>query len=161
MDRLENIRSVVDQAISKMQKEEDRKYAYLHLYGVSQCITLLAIHRHLQTEICAIAAMLHDFALYAKNCGHKDHALKSAKLAENILKNDKSFSKEEIALITGMIAKHSDKMQKDDNPYVEALKDADVCTHYLYNPQIPVPEQDKVRLFYLLEFIQQSQPKKE
>lgn len=45
MDRLELIREKVDQEINKLQKEETRKFAYIHTYGVAQAAALLATIR--------------------------------------------------------------------------------------------------------------------
>lgn len=159
MDRLEAIRVVVDRMIVGMQNEEDRKFAYLHLYGTSQFAAMLAINKNINTELCAVAAMLHDISLYAVNSGHKDHAEKSAHIAKEILEESELFEEDEIKLICHAIAKHSDKLTKNDGIYAEILKDADVLTHYLYNPQIPIPEKDKVRLFYLLEYIKSVRTK--
>lgn len=159
MDRLEAIRVIVDRMIMKMQKEDERKFAYLHLYGTSQFAAMLAINKKINIELCAVAAMLHDISLYASNCGHKEHAEKSATIAKEVLEESKLFSEEEVKIICHAIAKHSDKLTKSDGIYAEILKDADVLTHYLYNPQIPVPEKDKVRLFYLLEYIKSVRTK--
>lgn len=153
MDRLELVRMEVDQLISKLQNEEDRKFAYLHLYGVSQFATMLAINKKANVELCAIGAMLHDISMYALNSGRKNHAEKSAEFANKLLNRLQLFKEDEILIITNAISKHSNKLSKDDGIYAEILKDADVLAHYLYNPQIPITENDKVRLFYLLEYI--------
>lgn len=159
MDRLEAIRVIVDRLINKMQTEDDRKFAYLHLYGTSQFAAMLAINKRIHVELCSIAAMLHDISMYTENSGHKHHAEKSAVIAKQILEECNMFTEEEITIIVNAIAKHSDKLSKSDGIYAEILKDADVLTHYLYNPQIPVPEKDKVRLFYLLEYIKSVRTK--
>lgn len=159
MDRLEAIRVVVDRFIMKMQAEDDRKFAYLHLYGTSQFAAMLAINKNINTELCAVAAMLHDISMYIDNSGHKEHAERSAAIAKDILEESALFTEEECKIICNAIAKHSDKLTKNDGIYAEILKDADVLTHYLYNPQIPVPEKDKVRLFYLLEYIKSVRTK--
>lgn len=159
MDRLELVRVEVDRLISKLQNEEDRKFAYLHLYGVAQFAAMLAINKNVSTEICGIAAMLHDISMYALNSGRKNHADKSAEYAKELLENLKVFKEEEILIITNAISKHSNKLSKSDGIYAEILKDADVLAHYLYNTQIPVPEGDKVRLFYLLEYVKNVRTK--
>lgn len=153
MDRLEEVRSIVDAQIAKMAQETDRKFAYIHLYGTSQFATMLAIKRKIQPELCAIAAMLHDIALYTLNCGRSAHAEKSADTAEQILEQMEAFSEEERQIITHAIRVHSQKLSKQDGIYAETLKDADVLSHYFYNPNIPIGERDRVRLYYLLEMI--------
>lgn len=151
MDRLEQIRMKADQMIAQLAQEGERKFAYIHLYGVSQLAALLAIIRHVDIELCQIAAMLHDIAVYAYNVAQKDHAQRSARLAQTILTENGDFTAKEIQTITHAIAVHSDKQVREDNAYAEVLKDADVLAHYLYNPNIPMSEQDQVRLYYLLE----------
>lgn len=74
MDRLELIRIETDKIIQKLANEENRKFAYLHSYGVSQCAICLATVRKLDVELAGVAGMLHDIAIYAENCPHKDHA---------------------------------------------------------------------------------------
>ena len=74
MDRLELIREQTDAVIQKLVKEEERKFAYIHTYGVAQAAAMLATLRKLDVELCCIAAMLHDIALYAQNCPHLGHA---------------------------------------------------------------------------------------
>lgn len=160
MDRLEEIRIIVDQHIAKMAEENDRKFAYIHLYGVSQFATMLAIKRNINSEICAIAAMLHDIAMYAFNCGRNKHAEKSADYAKELLEQTGSFQEEEIKLIVYAISVHSNKLSKQDGVYAETLKDADVLSHYFYNPNIPISERDRVRLYYLLEMIKEAPDKK-
>ncbi len=151
MDRLEQIRVKADQMIEQLAQEGERKFAYIHLYGVSQFAALLAMIHHIDAELCQIAAMLHDIAVYAYNVAQKDHAQKSAELAQAILEESAIFTKKEIQTITHAIAVHSDKQVREDNVYAEVLKDADVLAHYLYNPNIPMSEHDQVRLYYLME----------
>ena len=82
MDRLELIREQTDAVIQKLVKEEERKFAYIHTYGVAQAAAMLATLRKLDVELCCIAAMLHDIALYAQNCPHLGHAQRSAEYAD-------------------------------------------------------------------------------
>ena len=151
MDRLELIRMKADKIMSKLANEETRKFAYLHSYGVSQCAIYLSIVRGLDIELAGIAGMLHDIAIYAENCAHKVHAERSALLAKSILSETEEFDEEEIIAITNAIATHSDKLTRTDSRFAEMLKDADVLQHYLYNPNIPLQDREKYRLFYLLE----------
>lgn len=165
MDRLEAIRELVDHEITKLNRAEERKFAYIHTYGVAQAAAFLATVRNLDTELCCIAAMLHDIAAYVENCPHKEHAHRGALLAEKILKKTDLFTEEEIKIITHAIAAHSDKMTRHDGPISELLKDADVLQHYFYNVKIPLSERDNFRLFYLLEDIKKitkpTEPKEE
>lgn len=151
MDRLELVRSKTDKIMAALSNEEDRKFAYLHSYGVAQSACYLAIIRDLDVELAGIAGMLHDIAVYALNCPHAQHAQRSAELARGIMEELDVFQQEEIIAVTNAIALHSDKMTSTDSRFAELLKDSDVLQHYLYNPNIPLHDQDKFRLFYLLE----------
>lgn len=157
MDRLEQIRIKADAIIEQMASSEERKLAYVHLYGTSMFAGMLANLRHLDGELCQIMAMLHDLAVYASNPPQKKHAQKGAELAEQLLKKEGSFTAAQIQLIIHAIAVHSDKQLKDDSPYAELLKDADVLAHYFYNPQIPIHDREQVRLYYVLEELRKGQ----
>ena len=50
MDRLELIREQTDAVIQKLIKEEERKFAYIHTYGVAQAAAMLATLRKLDVE---------------------------------------------------------------------------------------------------------------
>lgn len=156
MDRLEYIRGIVDKEIASLQSEDDRKFAYVHTYGVAQAAAMLAIVRKVDVELACIAAMLHDISIYALNCAHSKHALKSSVYAKTILEESKLFKEEEITILTNVIAVHSDKMKRDDGKVSELLKDADVLQHYLYNVNIPLSQRDNYRLFYLLEALKKQ-----
>ncbi len=154
MDRLEMIRMKVDRMIQDLANKSERKFAYIHLYGTSQFATMLAVRHHVDATVAAVAAMLHDIASYAYNVGEAEHAKKSAEIAQKLLSEGDMFSKEEIKLITHAILVHSDKQTKDDNIYAEILKDADVMSHYFYNPKIEITDKERVRLYYILEMLE-------
>ena len=156
MDRLEMVREKVDRIIGDLAEDADRKFAYIHLYGVSQSATFLALTHRVNSELCAIAAMLHDIAIYALNVGHRNHAQKSAEIAQSILTEMNCFDEKEIATIVYAIAHHSDKLIRDDDIYAEILKDADVLERYFYHPDHELEEQAGVRLYYLLEALNQK-----
>ncbi len=151
MDRLEYIREKVDSQITQLSQENLRKFAYIHTYGVAQVVAILASLRNEDIELACIAAMLHDISLYAENCPHSVHAEHSATLAKHILEESNLFTEGEILTVCNAIACHSNKLSRQDSPFAETLKDADVLQHYLYNVNIPPNEKDKVRLYYLLE----------
>ena len=156
MDRLEKIRMEVDALLKQLHQESDRKFAYLHLYGVSQFATMLALIRKADAQLCAVAAMLHDISMYACNSGTHNHAEKSAAFTKDLLQKSQLFSNEEIREIVHAIKVHSNKACKEDGEMAEILKDADVLAHYLYNPNIPMPDKDRVRLYYVLETFTQA-----
>jgi uncharacterized protein len=139
MDRLESVRQIVDQILSRQPDDEERRCGFVHLYGVSGTCTLLAVNRGLDPQVCSVIGMLHDIATY-KTGDPTDHAQRSADEAEAILFDIGMFSRDEINRICDAIARHSDK-DSTDGPLAELIKDADVLQHYLYNPDV-VPEKD-------------------
>ena len=148
MDRLEYIRSKVDRIIEQGNTNEI-KYAFIHLYTVSNCATLLAKKRNLDSELCAIIAMLHDISFY-QTAIRKDHAFHSANQAKKILNQSNMFHENEIEIITQAILFHSEKAKKH-GPYEELIKDSEVLSQYLYNPKDSISEKNNIRLYCILK----------
>lgn len=147
MNRIEKVREVVDEIILHMTDKEERRCAYLHLYGVSQACALLALKREVDVELATIAGMLHDIYSYA-NMNPLDHAHKGAEMAREILDSLQIFSEEEKESICTAIYYHSDKAEVH-NWLDEILKDADVMQHVLYNPLFAEKGKESKRYFAL------------
>lgn len=147
MDRIEKVRVIVDEILLNMEKDEARRHAYLHLYGVSQACALLALKRKENFELSVIAGMLHDIYTYA-NLDSQDHAHKGAEMARDILNSLSIFSDDEINLICVAIYNHSDKSMIH-GPIDEILKDADVMQHILYNPLFEIKKHEQKRFSLL------------
>ncbi len=135
MDRLERVRQEVDSTLLGLASDEDRRFGFVHLYGVSLTATWLAVRRLLDPELAAVAGMLHDLTNYTLG-ESADHARRSAEAASALLGRLGTFSDDEIAVVARAIARHSDK-DAIDGPMDEILKDADVLQHWLYNPALP------------------------
>jgi len=136
MDRLESVRKEIDALLLNQPDLELRRTGYVHLYGVAQNCSILAIKRGLNIELCAIMGMLHDIYTY-KNGYVKEHGLLGAPEAEKILRKLNLFSEEEIEIVKYAITYHSDKKTKHDK-YSELLKDADVLQNSLYNTSFEI-----------------------
>ena len=108
MSRIEKVREVVDSVLEAMTDPEERRCAYIHLYGVAQAAALIAGKRKENMELSIVAAMLHDLYAY-KNMDPADHAHRGAAMAEEILCGLAVFSDEEIKLISSAVYHHSDK----------------------------------------------------
>ncbi len=132
MDRLEQLRQVIDDIIRQDRDPVDSRCGFVHLYGVSAICALLALRRGLDPEICTAAGMLHDIWNYQVG-DSPDHAALSAVEAQKILAAQGSFSPAEIEAICYAISRHSNK-EAIDGEMAELLKDADVFQHYLYHP---------------------------
>jgi len=136
MDRLELVRNEIDTILFRSEKANVRSEGFIHLYGVAQNCTLLAIKRKLDVELCTIIGLLHD--IYTYKYGYvKEHAILGASEAENLLIDLDVFTKEEIDIIKTAISNHSDKKTKHDK-YSEMLKDADVLQNSLYNTSFEI-----------------------
>ena len=136
MDRLELVRNEIDTILFRSEKANVRSEGFIHLYGVAQNCTLLAIKRKLDVELCTIIGLLHD--IYTYKYGYvKEHAILGASEAENLLIDLDVFTKDEIDIIKTAITNHSDKKTKHDK-YSEMLKDADVLQNSLYNTSFEI-----------------------
>ena len=136
MDRLELVRKEIDIILLSQPDVELRRRGYIHLYGVAQNCSILAIKRGLDIELASIIGMLHDIYTY-KHGYVKEHALLGAPEAEKILCELNFFTKEEIQMVKSAITNHSDKKTKHDK-YSELLKDADVLQNSLYNTSFEI-----------------------
>ncbi len=143
MDRIETVRNIVDGILLNMKDDEERRCAYLHLYGVAQACAMLALKRNENVELAIIAGMLHDIYSYAK-MDSTDHAHKGSAMAREILESLEIFSEEEMEAICTAIYRHSDKALVH-NALDEILKDADVLQHVMYNPLFEVKQAEQER----------------
>jgi HD superfamily phosphodiesterase len=146
-NRLEVLRHEVDKLIYEKQPDKSR-YCIGHLYGVARFCVLLALKRNLNPELAATSGMLHD--IYQVTAGTtENHAVKGAQVATELLKALKSYTDDEISIITTAISRHSKKRAVHE-PYDELLKDADVLDHCLYNPGFEVIDKEVERYNNLL-----------
>jgi len=143
MNRLELIRNEIDAILLNQNNVEERRNGYVHLYGVAQCCSILAIKRGLDVELCAIIGMLHDIHTY-KFDYVKDHAILGATEAENLMKELNVFTDEEIEIVRNSIFNHSDKKTKQDK-YSELLKDADVLQNSLYDTTFEIKHKKRLK----------------
>ncbi|QUH21235.1 HD domain-containing protein [Alkaliphilus sp. B6464] len=143
MNRIEILRQYIDNILLNISGVEERRCAYVHLYGVAQFCALIALKRGKNVELATMAGMLHDIYSYAK-MDTKDHAHKGAVLAKEILTSLQITNEDETKIICDAIYTHSEKglVHPDFN---EILIDADVLQHCLYNPMFEVMSHEKNR----------------
>jgi uncharacterized protein len=134
-NRTEKLREYIDNIILKMEDHEERRCAYIHLYGVSHFCALIALKRQQNVELATMAGMLHDFYSY-KMMDPENHGQKGALLAKETLEFLKITDEKETELICTAIYEHSDKKNKHSD-FTEILVDADTFQHYLYNTSFP------------------------
>lgn len=151
MNRIEILRKYIDEIILNMTDVEERRCAYMHLYGVAQSCTLIALKRKENAELATMAGMLHDIYSYAK-MDTKEHAHKGSILAREILQTLRITNDYETKMICDAIYNHSEK-ELIHSQFDEILKDADVFQHCLYNPMFEIKPHEKNRYEKLkLEF---------
>jgi uncharacterized protein len=143
-DALEKIRQEVNKVLLAQKDIALQSEGWTHLYGVSQAAVLLASHRALDSNLCAAAGLLHDIYTF-RTAQEKDHALHGAAEAAQMLRATASWSDADIAAVSAMILRHSDK-QTIDSPMEECLKDADVLAHWLYDREKKMNAPKRVRL---------------
>ncbi|MDR2505578.1 MAG: HD domain-containing protein [Oscillospiraceae bacterium] len=136
--RLEILRGYLDAQLNNIADAAERKHAFVHLYGVGRLSAFIAMRRGVDAELAMIAGLLHDIHTYTTGDG-ADHAHKGAALADVILTELGIVTEAEKETVCAAIYNHSDK---DDvsAPFDEALKDADVLQHCLYNADIQLPQ---------------------
>lgn len=137
MSRLEQVRGRVDAILLGLASDEDRRFGFVHLYGVSLTATWLAARRGLDAELAAVAGLLHDLTNYTAG-ESPNHAERSAEAATRLLEGLDLFAPAEVSAIARAIARHSNK-EPVDAPMDELLKDADVLHHWLCDPELPPP----------------------
>ncbi|MFH0869873.1 MAG: HD domain-containing protein [archaeon] len=114
-------------------KDLSKAFSLSHM-STTNTISILALRRGFdkhQVELARICACVHDFYT-VKTGSTKDHALRSAELAEKFLKKFKELSAEEADLIVLAAKSHSEKEKDSGNWLVELMKDADVLDSYLH-----------------------------
>lgn len=136
--RIDAVRAVVDGIINGIEDAEDRRCAYVHLYGVGLMAALIALKRGYDrktAELAETAGILHDLYVYAGGSGDTGgHAHACAEYAkEKVLDPSGVFSEEEKTLIYNGIYNHSDK-HLEGFWFDEIIKDADAAQHALRNP---------------------------
>ena len=125
-NRVERVREYVNNIFDRIENAEDKRAAYIHSYGVSQCCALLAIKRGLDLEMAMVIGLLHD--VYSYKTGFTDlHSHNGAEMIRVAFKyslND-LFTENEQTIIKSAIYHHSDKDHVHDE-YDELLKDSDI-----------------------------------
>ncbi len=59
MNRIEILRKYIDEILLSMTDIQERRCAYLHLYGVAQLCALISLKRGENAELATMAGMLH------------------------------------------------------------------------------------------------------
>lgn len=149
MNKIDVVISYVSQYIYKESEKEFRHMILSHMYGVAQFAAMVALKRKLDPQLLTIAGLLHDIHTL-DSCDTTKHAKKGAVEARIILDELGVTTSRETDIICDAIYNHS-KKDKVHGVYAEALKDADVLQHSLYNTSYQPLEKDKERFIKLLK----------
>lgn len=131
-NRLDELKETVYTGFSKIAWFPMQMEAWQHTVTVVTLCGLLAEKRQQSPELAMAAGLLHDISKFLAN-DPIDHAAKSAIMADEILRESRSFTPAEIEAITTAIEHHSQKKQIDA-PLDEILKDADVLARAICDP---------------------------
>jgi hypothetical protein len=125
---------------SNFKKQE----AVAQLYGVSTFASLLAMRRGQDSEVAAIAGLLHGFYFYKTGIksfpGHN-----SADAVRPIIRNIQIFTDEEMSIILRSIFYQEDR-HRVHGPYEEIIKDAILLQKHFHNTGNNVLKTDMHRL---------------
>ena len=143
MSRLKELRKYVNSVLYKMEDDDKRTSAIVHLNGVALAATMLAKKRGFDPEVAAMAGVLHDLHAY-KTGSYDEHEHKGAELAREILEELELTRPEETDMICSAIYHHGDKLVVDGE-FDELLKDADVISHTLNDPTKDIKDKEKAR----------------
>jgi len=133
VSRIEKVQNYVNNIFDSVSDFGEKRAAYIHSYGVAECMALLAKKRDLNPEIATIIGLLHD--VYSYKTGVRSlHSHNGAEMVRVAFKYDLTglFLEDEQTIIKSAIYHHSDKAYIHDE-YDELLKDCDILQHYLYD----------------------------
>ena len=140
MNRIEQLRDYIDDILLQKKDTQDRRCAYVHLYGVSLICGMLAKKRNANIELAIMTAMLHDLYSYMTEGEPliKDKTIKAqkdAEVARDILdKLDITTADETNAICTAVCYRGTG----EHSEFGEILLDANLLQHVYYNPLLPV-----------------------
>ena len=149
MSRIKELQKKVHTILNDMEDYQKRAGAIAHLHGVSLAAVMIAKKRGEDSELAAMAGLLHDIYAYTSG-SYEDHAHRGAVLAKEVLEELGITSKEENDIICSAIRNHDSKDQIDSS-MDEVLKDADVIHHSLGDPTKEVKAHEKERFAKLSE----------
>ncbi|MCM3172140.1 CHAP domain-containing protein [Paenibacillus sp. MER 99-2] len=142
--RMNQIRTLVNDMILNMDSPIRQQEASVRLYGVSSYAAILALKRGLETEISAIAGLLHQFYYYKTGIAHYP-GVNSADTLRPLLRDLQIFSKEEQRRILRAIF-YQEQLKQVNEPYDEIIKDAIILQAYVQHINQPVPQAFAQRL---------------
>lgn len=134
VERIESIRGLVQEMLLNSGGTCYKNKSGVHLYGVSNFASMLAIRRGQDQEVAGIAGLLQGYYFY--KTGIKDFpGPNSADAVRPILRSTQLFSDDELHVILRAIFYHEDILRAH-GPYEEIIKDAVLLQMYFQNTGI-------------------------
>ena len=149
MNRVEKLMEYVDEVLLNKNNDSDRRFAYVHLYGVAQACAMIAKKRGFDIELAVMAGLLHDLYTYKR----KDEVRHLGKEAiEEVIRNNKMenldyirkildelklTTVEETNILTNCHTKGYNGEDEKIHQLEKLVNDANVLQNYLYNPTSP------------------------
>jgi putative nucleotidyltransferase with HDIG domain len=149
MNKIDTVISYISQYIHREDEKEFRYMVLAHMTGVAQFAAMLALKRGLNPQLMTVAGLLHDIYTL-ETCDMESHAKKGAVEARIILDELGVTTHPETDIICDAIFNHS-KKDKIHGEYAEALKDADVLQHCLFNASYLPSAKDEERFYKLID----------
>jgi len=149
MNRVEKLMGYVDEVLLNKNNDHDRRFAYVHLYGVAQACAMIAKKRGFDIELAVMAGLLHDLYTYkrkdeVRHLGKeaveeviRNHRIEGPNYISDILDELKLTTVEETNILSNC---HSNGYNGKNEKIVQIEKlvnDANVLQNYLYNPTSP------------------------
>ncbi|MBP1994396.1 CHAP domain-containing protein [Paenibacillus eucommiae] len=142
--RLESVRGLVHEMLLNTENTSVKQEVYVHLFGVSNFASMLAMRRGQDSEIAAIAGLLHGFYFY--KTGIKEFpGPNSADAVRPIIRSTQLFTDEELFFILRAIFYQEDRHQVHGT-YEEIIKDAILLQMYFQNTGKNLSKADMHRL---------------
>jgi hypothetical protein len=127
--RVEHVRHLVHGMHFETEDTFEKQEAWVNLCGVSSFASMLAMRRGHDSEIAAIAGLLHGFYYYRTGI-EAFPGPNSADAVRPILRNTEIFTDEELSVILRSIFYQEDR-HRIHGPYEEMIKDAILLqTHF-------------------------------
>ncbi|BFH62763.1 CHAP domain-containing protein [Paenibacillus azoreducens] len=120
--RIESIRVLVNEMLQTMDSSVEKSNACVYLYGVSTFASMLAMKRGQNSELAAIAGLLHHYYFYKTGIAEFPGP-NSSEAVRPLIRDIKIFSNEERMIILQAIFYQDDRKQIH-GPYEEIIKDA-------------------------------------
>lgn len=134
--RIDSVKKYINTIFDSIENVDEKRSAYIHSYGVSQCCALLASKRGLDLELATIIGLLHDAYRFKTGIAewHSQNGAEMVRVAFKYNIFNASFSNDEQTIIKSAINHHSNKDFIHDE-YDELLKDSDVLQHLSFNAE--------------------------